>query len=51
MEDEHSLPAFLINCWLDLLVSSAGNQNLLLGGYFYSLLELGCLSTDTWRDS
>lgn len=51
MEDEHSLPAFLINWLLDLLVSSVGNQNLLLGGYFYILLELGCLSTDTWHHS
>lgn len=34
MEDEHSLPAFLINWLLDLLVSSAGNQNLDLGATF-----------------
>lgn len=51
MEDEHSLPAFLINWLLDLLVSSVGNQNLLLGDCFYSLLELGCLTIDTWHHS
>lgn len=51
MEDDHSLSAFLINWLLDFLVISVGNQILLLGGYFYSLLELGCLSTDTWHKS